>query len=88
MDLTLDGSDLVLSSLLVFFYIRMKLVVETGSLQFLLSGYLGTDKKGQVKTTIKIYQQYPAFYLLNPCFGKIVFYLRGSKVHEYNDDIS
>ncbi len=64
MDLTLDGSDLVLSSLLVFLYIRMKLVylkVETGSDPFLLSGYVGTYKKGQVKTIIKIYLQYLYF---------------------------
>ncbi len=38
-------------------------VLETGSVQFLLSGYVGTDKKGQVKTIIKIYLQYPVFYL-------------------------
>ncbi len=47
MDLTLDGSDLVLSSLLVFLYLRMKLVLETGSVQFFLSGYVGTDKKSK-----------------------------------------
>jgi hypothetical protein len=64
MDLTLDGSDLVLSNLLVFFLYKD----EAGTWNWFCPVFasricrkLGTDKKGQVKTIIKIYLQYPYF---------------------------